>query len=222
MMNDLKIGFKVLKYGLNAKRSIIPIAILVIIGVLMDLLLPVAVFSILYLGMGGMVFISQIHSVSVSTMVQTSPYKKRLQTVMPTLVGGVYLLIANTMCLVIQWISHQKALNNTNPDLIITYAPGELETGMLFTALVLVFINIYVALSMKYFVLGTAFFLGGFMWFSNNAEKITYITIPTWLAVVLSYVIILLGCGIMYLIFSVTYKREYSKYTFEAQLKRAK
>ncbi|MBQ8518949.1 MAG: hypothetical protein IJ455_05010 [Agathobacter sp.] len=222
MIRDIKLGFRLLKYGLNAKSSIIPMGICIILGVIMDLLWFVGGFSNLFLGMGSMILIQQIHSITISTMVQSSPYKKRLQTVIPTLVSGVYLLIAHTLCLILRWISYEKALNNTNPDFIIIYAPGEYETGMLFTALLLVFITLYTALSMKCFWLGSIIFIGSFMWFSNNADRITYMIMPAWLAVILSYGIILLGCGITYLIFYVTYKREYSKPTFDMQLKRAK
>lgn len=219
MIRDIKLGFRILKYGLNYKVTMVGLLICCVGGLLMQF----AEFGILYVGIGAMLVIQLIHSVSVSTMVQTSPYKKKIQTTVPTLFAAGGMLITNTISVIAQWLGHQRAVNNTNPNFIITYAQGEYETGFLFSSFALVFIVLYGALSMKCFWLGLIIFLGGFFGFMKFAVQgeISYIMMPEWLAIVLSYVITLLGCLAMYAISCITYKRDYSKRTFDNLLKRA-
>lgn len=223
MIHDIKLGFKVMKYGLNFKMTLVGLLVCCGGGLLIQCLLPVAGIGVLYLGVGGMLFIQLLHSVSVSTMVQSSPYKKRLQTTVPTVFASVWLLIANTASVVAQKLDYQRAVNNTNPFVSITYEPGEYETGFLFAAFALVFIVLYGVLSMKCFWLSTIIFLAGFFGFMQFLKKgeISYIVIPEWSAILWSYGIVLLGCFVIYIISCITYRREYSKATFGTLLKRA-
>lgn len=224
MIKDIKFGFQIMKYGLNFKACMIGLAFCMGVGLLFSILLPVGAIGCLYAGMGVLFTVQLIHSVSVSTMVQTSPHKQRIQTLIPTVIGTLCLLITNTFAVIAQWMGHQRAINNTNPNLIIVYEPGEYETGYIISSLVLVYMLLYTAFAMKHFGVAMVILIGGCIAIQNLDQlgKIDYVMIPEGLAIVLSYVIVLFGGFIMYVISCLSYKKDYSKATFDNLLKRAK
>lgn len=222
MIRDIKLGFKVMKYGLNAMYFAFAMGISLVASIMFGLLVPVGLSGI-YLGMATMLVAQLIFSVSVSTMVQTSSLKKKLQTTIPTLLSGMFLVVGNTISLGVTWIWYKRSENNRNPFVSITMESGEMETGILLTCGLMIFITFYVFLSMKQFWLGTFLFIGGFFggYYFFKQEEINYLIMPTWIAVFLSYGMIVLGCLIMYGISCATYKKEFSKQSFETMLKRA-
>ena len=64
--------------------------------------------------------------------------------------------------------------------------------------------------------------MGGGFWavraYVEQGELI-YIVMPDWVAILLSYVIVLLGCAVCYLITCVTYIKPYTDITFDSLLK---
>ena len=222
MMRDLKLGFKIMKYGLGVKAIIFALVVCIIASVFISMLVPFGLGG-LYLGMAVMMVTQLVFSVSVSTMVQTSPQKKRLQTTVPTLISGIFLLLCNTLNLLFAWLGYLRMQNNTNSFFIITMEPGELEAGIIFASGMMVFIMIYAHCSMKYIWVSTIVFLilfyTGFHYL--RVGEIVYPIMPTWVAVLISYGIVVAGCVLMYGISCVTYKKDFSRQTFETQLKRA-
>ena len=222
MMRDLKLGFKIMKYGLGVKASVFALVVCIIASVFFSMLVPFGMGG-LYLGLAVMMVTQLVFSVSVSTMVQTSPQKKRLQTTVPTLISGIFLLLCNTLNLLFAWLGYLRMQNNTNSFFVITMEPGEFEAGIIFTSGMMVFIMIYAYCSMKYLWAGTIAFL--VLFFSGfhylRVGEIVYPIMPTWVAVLISYGIVVAGCVLMYGISCITYKKDYSRQTFETQLKRA-
>lgn len=224
MIKDIKFGFQIMKYGLNFKASIIALALCMGTGLFFAILLPVGAIGCLYASMGSLFTVQLIHSVSVSTMVQTSPHKKRIQTLIPTVMGTLCMLITNTFAVIVQWMGYQRAINNTNPNVIITFEPGENETGYIVSSLVLVYMLLYTAFAMKHFWVAMVILIGGCIALHNwgRLGEIDYVIMPEGLAIALSYMIVLLGGLIMYVISCLSYKKDYSKHTFDNLLKRAK
>lgn len=224
MIKDIKFGLQVMKYGLNFKAIMLVLLIFVGMGVVFTILLPVGIIGCFYTAMGSLFIVQLIYSVSVSTMVQTSSHKKRMQTIVPSILGTLCMLISNTFAVIMQWSGYQRVINNTNPNIIITYEPGEYESGYIVSSLVLVFILLYTVIAMKYNEVAVVIMIAGFIAFQNLSRlgEINYIIMPEGLAIGLSYTIVLLGGGIMYLISIVSYKKDYSKATFDSLLKRAK
>ena len=222
MMRDIKMGFQIMKYGLSFRSMVVAGGVCLVVSIGFGLFIPVGM-SALYLGLLSFLAAQLIFSVSVSTMVQTSPQKKRLQTTIPTWMSGIFLFLCNTLNLILIWIGYQRIQNNTNPFVIIMMEPGELESGILFTSGLMVFIMLYGFFSMKYLWISTIIFIISFYsgFFLLSKGEITYLIMPTWMAVVLSYGVIMLGCVLLYGISCVTYKKDYSKHTFETMLKRA-
>ena len=223
MIKDIRLGLSLMKYGLNYRMSIFGILLCLAATMFFMWLLPVAAVGGIILSVVPLFVAQLIFSLTVSTMAQTSPYKKRLQTSVPTIFAMICSLIANTIVVIIHWFNYQRVMNNTDPFLTITYEPGEYETGYLFTAIFLVWILLYTTLSMKYFWPATIIMVGGFWAVRAYVEQgeLIYIVMPDWVAILLSYVIVLLGCAVFYLITCVTYKKPYSDITFDSLLKRA-
>lgn len=223
MMKDIKLGCKLLKYGLNVKGCIVSLVLCFVLVVFMELVFPIAALSSLWIGMGAAVVVQLVHSISVSQMVQTSPYKNKLQTTIPTLIVGGYMLIAHTLSLILKWIGYQRIMRMSDPDFIIEFEPYEFSNAIIWAGFFMVFIELFMGLSMKCFWVATVIFGAVFVWFymGMNGVEMVYFAIPEPLAVALSYVIILGGCGFMYLIFCLTYKKDYHRMTFETALKRA-
>lgn len=212
-----------MKYGLNYRLTIVGVLISLGLTIFIEWLLPISIIGAMTISLMPLLIVQLIYSVSVSNMVQTATCKKRLQTTVPTLFAIVCGMITHTIVIIPQWLNHQQAINNTDPFLSITYEPGEYETGYLFSALFLVWLLLYTTWSMKNFWIATILMIGGFWAVKTYAEqgKLIYIVMPEGLAIALSYVIVLLGCGVFYVITCVTYKQPYSDITFNSLLKRA-
>ena len=139
MIKDIKLGLSLMKYGLNYRTTIIGVLVCLGMTVLVETLLPVSIIGAMTICMMPLLIVQLVYSVSVSNMVQTSSCKKRMQTTIPTVFAVATGLIANTIVIIPQWLSYQRAINNTNPSLIITYDPGEYEsvnTSVLFSLLI--------------------------------------------------------------------------------------
>lgn len=216
MINDFKFGLKIIKYGLNVKMSLIVSVFLLIIGFLMDIAAPSAPINGLYVGIGGMFIVQVICSVSLSTMVQSSEYKRQIQTSVPVILCGAYLLVGNT----ISFLVKLAGMCFFELDL------AEVSNGMVFNAVLMTIIALYMAGALKFFGIATGVFVVCYLAFSFLSNSVNYMEgvmlLPFEIAVVFSYVMIIVAMVLMYLLFLAMYKRDFSKQTFETQLKRAK
>lgn len=216
MINDFKFGLKIIKYGLNVKMSLIVSVFLLIMGFLMDIAAPSAPINGLYMGLGGLFIVQAICSVSVSTMVQSSKYKRQIRTSVPVILGGAYLLVGNT----ISFLVKLAGMRFFELDL------AEVSNGMVYNAVLMTIIALYMAGALKFFWIATGIFFICYPAFFYLANSVHYfegvMLLPFEIAVVFSYVMIIVAMVLMYLLFVAMYKRDYSKQTFETQLKRAK
>ena len=220
MINDIKLGLSMIKYGLNVRGAIFGVVFGIGAALLFILLFPVGMFSGLLIGIVVGVGVQLIYSLSVSTMIQSSPYKKRLRTTVPTWIAVISMLIANTLYLLMEGLAYLK--NTTNPFVEVIYESGERETGIVFIAGLLVFSLLYTVIGIRFFWISLVLLFGALSWFRMAAEGMfTFnLDISMEAAILLSYVIVLLGCGIMYVFNCLTYKYEYSELSFRGLLKR--
>lgn len=225
MINNLKLGFKITKYGHAAKFTYIASAVLLVIGVL---------FSVLTCAFGGIteesvsplpggyfmtliaLFLLQLLStVSAANLVQTSPQKKRLQTTIPA-VMSVTLMIAGYLFTV----AIMGVTCCFNPEAINTAAIQLFDSAVLSGIVMLYYGAVY-----KYFYTSTILFFVLFFSATFGANGFSAI-LPvdgSWtgwvLAVVLGAVVILV-CGFLeYLISLAVYKAPVSKMALGAKLR---
>ncbi|MBP3677710.1 MAG: hypothetical protein J6I97_05120 [Agathobacter sp.] len=218
MINDIKLGLKVIRYGLNVKGCVIISVVFLLMGILMDFVVPAAPMNGLYIGMGTLILVQTICSVSVSTMVQTSSLKRRLQTSVPSVVGGLFLLLGNTVSILVKFVGMK----------VFAWSSAEVANGIVITAVLIVIIVLYMSGAMKVFWPATISFFIIYLLFFGFSSKMSFMTsekpllLSIEVSVVLSYVMIIAATALMYFIFVATYKRNYSKQNFETQLRRAK
>lgn len=226
MINDFKLGLKTMKYGLNGTGFVVLFVLCFLLGTVLEIFMPIAAFGGMWFGMIAQCVVQCISSFTVSTMVQSSSYKKKLQTTIPTMIVCMYLLIANTYNLFLKWMGYRILMNwsESDADVLIVFEPGEFSVGIILSSIVMVLIVLYMGVGLKFFWLSFLLLFGAIALFNmvSIEGNIIDVLIPEGVAVVISYVIILVGSGILYLILNGSYKREYSKLTFDAQLKRAK
>lgn len=226
MIKDIKLGWKVLRYGLNVKGSIIAGVIFISLAIMWEVIMPplatANTTSEAFMAIGALLIAQLIHSVTVSSVVQTSPYKKKLQTRVPALLGGIFILIGHT------WLIGVKQLGLIFWNESMEW-PEQLAISILFEAIPVVLICLYMGASLKAFWPSTIIFLIlfmgtstlGNMWmFRIDEQTPAPMSIPA--AIAVSYLIVIAGIFAMYGIFCAMYKREYSKITFETALQRAK
>lgn len=218
MINDLKMGFKVLKYGLSLKTSVIAAILFVVMGFVFGFMSPSLMMSGFYVGFGAMLMVQLVNSISVASLIKGSPHKKALQTSVPAIVSGSYLLVANTILLLVEWIGCMYFGHDIT----------EISNGILYSTIMMIIIMLYMAGAMKAFWPATVIFFIVYLsfYFYSMIEiydevVISPMIMPVWMAVIASYVIIIVAALFMYGLSMMMYKKEYSKINFETALKRA-
>ena len=114
MIKDIKLGMSIIKYGLNFYTSISVVCFLLGLMALNMILLPTPLFSTIFTPLVMMGIVQQVYTTTVSTMVQSSPYKKKLRTTVPTYMAMIEMLIGNTLSLVLHWISYLRTKDNVS------------------------------------------------------------------------------------------------------------
>lgn len=229
MINNLKLGFKIMKYGHAAKLTYIASAVLLVIGIFFCILscivggmtgehnlpLPGGYFMSLV----AMFLLQMLSTVNAVNLVQTSPQKRRLQTSVPaamsvTLMMAGYLFSA--VILGITCLFHPEAIDS---------AAMQLIAAAILSGIVMV----YYGACYKYFYTSTILFFIAFFFiydfdFSSNWVPAGILPADgTWagwvLALVLGVVIILVGGFLQYLISLAVYKAPVSKMALGAKLR---
>lgn len=221
MINDLKLGFKVLKYAHAVKSTLVLGGIMVLIGIALCIL-NVAVensFPGGYFIMITALFLLQLlYSVNMSNLVQASPMKKRLQTSVPAVIG--------TFCMLMGYL-----LTVLTEGIVAYFGPEEINYicgQILFTMVVMGVIMLYTGICYKYFVVATVMFIlvfaicysylissrGWFISFAGDGWGMFALTAAAGLAFILI-------CGVLqYLLSLAVYKAPMSKRTQAASLRR--
>lgn len=222
MMKDLKLAFHMIKFGYGIKTNLILCAVMLILGFTVELLSRginwIGGFFIIGSVMYGVQF---LYCASLSDLVLSSPYRKRLQTTMPTMVNLVMNLLVFTVLIVSRMIW------------IFIYPEKRVEIlwGLFFVALMSVLLSAYIGIAFKYFVASMLIicFISGVFGAANNILRITTeeteIMRDLWLfqpaaAIVTVYLMILAGAGLQYVISLAIHKKPLSKRAQGAAMKR--
>lgn len=218
MINDFKLGLKIIKYGLNLKGCVFVSVLFVTLGIFMDVAVPESPINGMYIGMGGMMMVQLICSVSVSAMVQSSSRKRQLQTSVPAIVCGGYLLLSNTISILAKFIGFK----------FLEWELADIANGILFSAVLVVLMVLYMGGALKAFWQATICFCIFYVVYYSLSMSLKFwnggspFILPIGAAVAVSYVMVIVATVLMYFLFAAMYKRDFSRQNFETQLKRAK
>lgn len=156
--NELTTCFKLLRYTMNAKMSIVSIIIFITVGTLFELLTVFAGnrisfqtwldYGALFLFTAAMYPAQLIYSMDMSGMVQSSAYKKKIQTLFPAILSFMSNLTAMVFLLLIRGLGAQL-----RPD-----KASQLWTGMFFNGILLLLMNMMTVLIYKFYVVTIVLF----------------------------------------------------------------
>ena len=221
MFEQVKYGLKLVKYGLTFKMQMAFSVIFLVFGAVVEYFgRGMNMLGGFYIVLSAMFIIQLIISMDLSTMVQTSPYKKKLQTSIPILTCTPIMLFSYTVVVLIRlYYIYLDPARSENPE-----NQGAVKAGLMAIILLLFFVSAYMGVCFKYFLLS----LMGLMIvvfpisFVFNIPRIfeAIDKIPTVAIVAAGYVLIIAGQGISYLLTRLTYKKDLSKYAFGAAMKR--
>lgn len=221
MIKDIRLGVSIIKYGLNFYVSISVVFFLLGLLALNMILFPTPLFATIFIPLVMMGIVQQVYTTTVSTMVQSSPYKKKLRTTVPTYMAMIEMIIGNTLSLVLHWISYLRTKDN--PSIVLEYDTKLYANTILICAVLMVIVLVYTVLGNVFFGPCVIIAIGGWIglrWLIRNMEFVG-VNISIEVAVVLSYIVVLIGTGILYLVNNMIYKYEYAEMSFRGFIKRA-
>ena len=220
MLKDIKLGFKLLRYGYKLKLNVIMLVFFAVIGIASDIMSKgTTIIGGIYFMMSGMFTFQLIMSMDVSELIQSTSLKKKLQIYIPVMSSTVINLVIFTFLVVERVILIQYGVADKT-QLIYT----------LFTLDVALFIvYLYTSICYKYFVLGfivfMVLFMGVFTVFSGAAfvpvsNAVFKLGLPV--VALLGYIAIFAGGALEILIGELLYKKPLSEFAFRGFFRDAK
>lgn len=223
MINNLKLGFRTLKFAHAVKSTAILGVIIFILGEAMCLLdhwlplnggLPGGYFFMLVV----LFMIQLLYSVNMSNLVQSSPVKKKLQTSVPATMSTFCMLTAYLLVLATEGFVAYK-----RPERI-----GIVCVHVVFTIIIMALIMLYTAVCYKYFFGGTILFFAVFFisygYFMNGEGWLVRFQEYGWSAFARLGILgaaVLLAFGVLqYLLSLAVYRAPMSKRAQSASLRR--
>ena len=214
MLKDIKLGFKLLRYGYKLKLNVIMLVFFTIFGIASEIFSKgTSIIGGVYFMMSGMFTFQLIMSMDVSELIQSTSLKKKLQIYIPVLASTVINLILFTVVLIQMGVADKTQ---------IIYTLFMLDVILLITYL-------YTSICYKYFVLGFILFMVAFMAafmaldntaFMGFADTIAALGLPV--IALFGYIAIFVGGALEILIGELLYKKPLSEFAFRGFFRDAK
>ena len=219
MLQNLKTGFSIVKFGLSIKMQLTFAVVFLAFGFVFEFITAGTNFlGGFYIVLSAMFVYQLIVSADISTMVQTSPYKKRLQTTLPMLACTPLMLLGYTVVVGIRYYLFTNAAD--------AEAANTVLSGMFAIGWIIFFTTVYMGLCYKFFVAAMVLLFIFVIPVSgigfNDAIGAMIMESMGFAGVALfGYAAITVGCFLGFLLSKALYKYELSKMAFGAALKRA-
>ena len=220
MLKDIKLGFKLLKYGYKLKLNIFMLAFFSIFGIVSDIMSKgTSIIGGIYIMMCGMFTFQLIMSMDVSEFIQSTSLKKKLQIYIPVLSSTVINLVVFTFLVIERVILIQNSVADEK-QLIFT----------LFTLdVVLLAVYLYTSICYKYFVFGFIVFMVLFMSIFTVLSGVAFVPVSNAVfklglpvVALLGYIVIFVGGALEILIGELLYKKPLSEFAFRGFFREAK
>lgn len=207
MTEQIKMGVKMLRYGHNIGLNMGMAGFFFLFGVVIECLpiFQLRIWGDYMIIVNGMWMVQILYSVNVAGLVQTSPWKKRLQTSVPVFIG----YLGYALCYLV--IVLLKILEFVRAD------AGQLATVptmLIIDAVIGAWMLVYCGTVFKYYIPSTIIFIGVFYgWFfgSDILQGLPQTALPIWAAVVIGYVILLAGAALQYGLARLVYRKALDK-----------
>ena len=194
MIGQIKMGVKMLRYGHSAKLNMGMAGFFFLLGVVIECL---PVFRLRIWGdymiiVNGMWMVQMLYSVNVAGLVQTSPWKKRLQTSVPVAIGFLGYALCYLVIVLLKLLEFVRA----DAEQLAT-----VPVMLIIDAVIGAWMMVYCGTAFKYYIPSTIIFMGVFYgWFfgTDMAYNVPQIALPVWVAIVIGYAILLAGAVLQY------------------------
>lgn len=223
MIRKIKLSFQMLKYAYGLKSNMVIAVLVGAVGLMIEILSHgtswFGGFFMMILSMFGAQF---LYCVSLSNVVLSSPYRKRLQTSMPVYMNLTVSLVVFTILIAMRlfWIY------------LYPQEKEQIIMSMLFIAGMSVLFSAFNGIAYKYFIISIIFIMVvsasmGFFWGLRSvletmnvpAAKDMWFISPG-MMIFFSYICVFVGAGVQYLISLAIHKKPMSKRAQGAGMKR--
>ena len=231
MLKDIKLGFKLLRYGYKLKLNVIMFVFFAVIGIASDIMSKgTSIIGGVYFMMCGMFTFQLIMSMDVSELIQSTSLKKKLQIYIPVMSSTVINLVVFTF-LQASAVFITDTIPN-RPIILIQNSVAD-KKQLIFTLFTLdvelLTVYLYTSICYKYYVLGfivfMVLFMGVFTAFSGAAfvpvsNAVFKLGLPV--VALLGYIAIFAGGALEILIGELLYKKPLSEFAFRGFFRDAK
>ena len=229
-MKDIIKGFKLFRYGLQAKMIIILAIIFFVLGILFEFTdfsgSNLFSLSALYLSLTGMYIYQLVFTTTVSKLTQSSPLKKKLQTSIPAIITLSSSLFVRTVYVVIRCLRMTPEFLEENGFTWI-----DAYSTILFMGIFIFVFLVYCSFSYKSFVFSLILLIGIFALYiavydtqfsiANFCAKLLINDSNPILLIAVTYALVLLGGLLCYVISSLFYKKEISDISIRYAMRQA-
>lgn len=225
MLKDIAKSFKLLKYGIQAKMLLWFSAIFFFLAIAMELLSFTDTDSVgnnlsgFYAVLIGLYFFQNIFTTSVSSLIQTSPYKYKIQVYLASVMCFIITVVGFSIIAVIKYFKYCTIENSEEASAFVT--------NLLFLGIVGCFIQMYNAFAYKHYVFGIILLIVGcvpFVFFGMMDSEISFLPvfdIPFAAAVAIDIAAFVIGAVLTCLFNKLFYKDDISKSMYKSALARA-
>lgn len=215
MIKDLKLGLKLIKYGAQFKLNIISAAFLFVLAIIFELMSHGTTFiGAFYFLLVGVFPMQLIFSTDVSTMVQTSRMKRKIQITLPILFNSIIMGASVIFVGIVRYVE------------IMMYPEDEamIVNGLILVGATSFCFLAYMGAAFKHFAISM---IGFIVCYFAIYFPLFFVTmymdrpiVPYPLALLICILCIAAGLGIQYVLLRLFYKHEMSKHAFGAQIRK--
>ena len=207
MTGQIKMGVKMLRYGHSIGLNMGMACFFFLLGVVIEC---VPVFRLRIWGdymiiVNGMWMVQMLYSLNVAGLVQTSPWKKKLQTSVPMFLG----FFGYALCYLVIVLLKLLELVRADAEQLAT-----VPTMLIIDTVIGAWMMIYCGTAFKYYIPSTIIFIGVFYgWFfgENIPRGLSQTALPIWAAIVMGYLILLAGALLQYGLARILYRKPLDK-----------
>lgn len=211
MINDSIMGFRLTKYGLKVKLQLGMAAFFFAIGLFIDIMSKGSSYIAgFYVVLAGMFIFQCIISMDASTLIQSSGYKKKIQTSFPYMAVIPLVTVFYTILAVAHGIMAGYPIDGRT--LTESY---NIQVAYLFAMSILLFITLlYFGICYKFFMVGMILLIATIMplsMFISKYEEWIFSTFSLSQVIILGYILIAVGFVVSVLLSKAFYRKPLSR-----------
>lgn len=228
MISDIKMGLKLFKYSLSFKSTVTMYIIFFGLGVLFTILTPesgadsIIAMGGAYMALSGAYVGQMLFNVNIGKIIQSSPYKCKLQTKIPNLFSFISILFSFTMFILIKVVQIKCFGCFGTEELLMKQTFAVIMTAVMSFCMLL-----YIGVAFKKYVLSTVFLfitiIPMMLLMMSSDRLIGFVTgISFGLAIFIGYAIIIVGFLLSLLVSRMVYKLDIEENSYKKLLERVK